>query len=53
MSTITISDLKALDDSLAKQSMEVRRIRMAAERGDISPEQAEELLESIHIMIRK
>lgn len=51
--TITIEDIRALDDELSRQSMAVRRIRIAAERGEISPAQAVEELEKINIMIRK
>ena len=51
-SSITLSDLAALEKATTETSLAIRRIRIASERGDISPEKAAKQLKHIGIFIK-
>jgi hypothetical protein len=51
--TITIEDLKQLEKDVTTTSLQIRKIRIAAERGDISPKQASLQLKHIGIIHTK
>jgi hypothetical protein len=49
--TITIEGLAALEKEVTRTSLKIRKIRIAAERGDISPSQAALRLRHLGIII--
>jgi hypothetical protein len=50
--TITIETLHALEQQTTRTSLDIRKIRIAAERGDISPRQAAIHLRHLGIFLR-
>ena len=50
---ITLKDLIHLEKETTRTSLRIRKIRIAAERGDISPAQACKRLKSIGIFITR
>ena len=52
-SIITVKDLIHLDKQAARTSLRIRKIRIVAERGDISPAQACARLRRIGITITR
>lgn len=53
LQTISICDLIHLEKETTKTSLEVRKIRIAAERGDITPRQAALRLKHLGIIITR
>lgn len=50
--TITIADLAALEHQTTMTSLAIRKIKIAAERSDITPAQAARQLRTLGIFIR-